>query len=196
MGEAFRRQTRRFSAAILGGLQGKTTQYASEKTAQMVRNGYENSFSIPAFPDVGLVAHGGLTAIADDGGTEQLLVLKELVFLLPVHQRVQQRQRLLVLGVGIYQRLPAAQRPGHILELAPAHLFFFQVDHLEFDAALLKIALRLFGIEALGGAEDLDVHGLTLLLILFYCSISAPESLYLRAYFAPARPKLLSTRSA
>ena len=53
MGEAFRRQTRRFSAAILGGLQGETTQYASEKTAQMVRNGYENSFSIQLFQTSG-----------------------------------------------------------------------------------------------------------------------------------------------
>ena len=68
MTRIFAPQTRRFSAAILGGLQGKTTQYASEKTAQMVRIGYENSFSIPAFPDVGLVAHVCLTAIADDGG--------------------------------------------------------------------------------------------------------------------------------
>jgi hypothetical protein len=32
------------SLAILGGLQGKATQYAGKKTAQTVRNGYENNF--------------------------------------------------------------------------------------------------------------------------------------------------------
>ena len=44
MGEDFCRQVRRFPEAILGGLQGKVTQYAGKKTAQTVRNGYENNF--------------------------------------------------------------------------------------------------------------------------------------------------------
>ena len=44
MGEDFCRQARRFPAAILSGLQGKATQYAGKKTAQTVRNGYENNF--------------------------------------------------------------------------------------------------------------------------------------------------------
>ena len=44
MGEDFCRQARRFPEAILGGLQGKATQYAGKKTAQTVCNGYENNF--------------------------------------------------------------------------------------------------------------------------------------------------------
>ena len=44
VGEAFRRQTRRFSAAILGGLQGKSTQYAGKKAVRAVCNAYENGF--------------------------------------------------------------------------------------------------------------------------------------------------------
>ena len=44
MGEEFCRQARRFPEAILGGLQGKATQYAGKKTAQTVCNAYENGF--------------------------------------------------------------------------------------------------------------------------------------------------------
>ncbi|MFR3584720.1 MAG: hypothetical protein ACLTV3_00455 [Faecalibacterium prausnitzii] len=44
MARIFAPQTRQFSAAILGGLQGKSTQYASKKTAQAVCNAYENGF--------------------------------------------------------------------------------------------------------------------------------------------------------
>ena len=48
-GEDFCPQTRRFSAAILGGLQGKATQYASKKTARAVCNDYENGFLAQPF---------------------------------------------------------------------------------------------------------------------------------------------------
>ena len=44
MGEDFCRQARRFPDSLLGGLNGKATQYAGKKTAQTVRNGYENNF--------------------------------------------------------------------------------------------------------------------------------------------------------
>ena len=40
----FASQTRRFSAAILGGLQRKATQYASKKAARAVCNACENDF--------------------------------------------------------------------------------------------------------------------------------------------------------
>jgi len=50
MTRIFAPQTRRFSAAILGGLQGEATQYASKKTAQAVCNAYENGF-FGAVPD-------------------------------------------------------------------------------------------------------------------------------------------------
>ena len=81
-----------------------------------------------------------------------------LILLLPIHQCIQQGQRLLILCRRVHQLLPAAQRAGHVLKLAPAHLFFLQVDHLEPDAPLLEIALGLFGIKALAGAKDLNVH--------------------------------------
>ena len=51
-----------------------------------------------------------------------------------------------------------AEGAGHIVELAAAHALFLQVDHLEFDAPLLEIALGLFGIKALCGAKNLNVH--------------------------------------
>ena len=44
MTRIFAPQTRRFSAAILGGLQGKSTQYAGKKAVQTVCNAYENGF--------------------------------------------------------------------------------------------------------------------------------------------------------
>ena len=44
-GEDFYPQTRRFPAAILGGLQGEATQYTDKKTAQAVCNAYENGLS-------------------------------------------------------------------------------------------------------------------------------------------------------
>ena len=42
--ENFCPYTRRFLAAILGGLQGETTQYASKKAVRTVYNAYENGF--------------------------------------------------------------------------------------------------------------------------------------------------------
>ncbi len=45
MTRVFAPQARRFSAVILGGLQGKATQYAGKKTVQTVCNAYENGFS-------------------------------------------------------------------------------------------------------------------------------------------------------
>ena len=44
MGEDFAGRQGAFRKTILGGLQGKVTQYAGKKTAQTVRNGYENNF--------------------------------------------------------------------------------------------------------------------------------------------------------
>ena len=44
MTRIFAPQARRFSAAILGGLQGKATQYASKKAIQAGCNAYENGF--------------------------------------------------------------------------------------------------------------------------------------------------------
>ena len=44
MGEDFCRQARRVPDAILGGLQGKATQYASKKAIQAGCNAYENGF--------------------------------------------------------------------------------------------------------------------------------------------------------
>ena len=116
------------------------------------------SFLFPVLPYFGLVAHSGLAAVAHDGGLEQLLIFKQLILFLPVHQCIQQRKGLLVLCCRIYQRFPAAQGARHVIKLAPAHALFLQVDHLEFYAALLEIGLRLFGIKALARAKDLDIH--------------------------------------
>ena len=44
MGEDFCRQARRFPEAILGGLQGKATQYAGKKAVRAVCNAYETGF--------------------------------------------------------------------------------------------------------------------------------------------------------
>ena len=63
---------------------------------------------------------------------------------------------------GVQQVLqPHAPEDGGELPLADACLF--QVDGLVFDPALLEVALGLLGVEALGFAEDLDVHGGVLL---------------------------------
>lgn len=69
-----------------------------------------------------------------------------------------ERERLLVLGLGVEQLVDAADRLHHARELAFAHLLFLKVDKLHLDAALLKIALGLLGIEGLLGAKNLDIH--------------------------------------
>lgn len=67
--------------------------------------------------------------------------------------------RLLVLGFGVEQLVDAADRLHHARELAFAHLLFLKVDKLHLNAALLKIALGLFGVERLLSPEDLNIHG-------------------------------------
>ena len=52
--------------------------------------------------------------------------------------------------------IPPAARAT--LSSSPLLRPFFQVDELELHAALLEVALRLFGVETFLGAEDLDVH--------------------------------------
>ena len=69
-----------------------------------------------------------------------------------------ERERFLVLGFGVEQLIDAADRLHHARELALAHLLFLQVDKLPLDAAHLKIARGLFGIEGLLGAKNLDIH--------------------------------------
>lgn len=69
-----------------------------------------------------------------------------------------ERERLLVLGLGVEQLVDAADRLHHARELALAHLLFLKVDKLHLNAALLKIALGLLGIEGLLGAKYLHVH--------------------------------------
>ena len=49
------------------------------------------------------------------------------------------------------------------VQFSQAHPLPVQVYRLELDAPLLEPALRLFGVEALGRAEDLDVHNKKLL---------------------------------
>lgn len=69
-----------------------------------------------------------------------------------------ERERLLVLGFGVEQLVDAADRLHHARELALAHLLFLKVNKLHLNAALLKIALGLLGIEGLFGAKNLHVH--------------------------------------
>lgn len=71
-----------------------------------------------------------------------------------------ERERLLVLSLGVEQLVDAADRLHHARELALAHLLFLKVDKLHLNAALLKITLSLLGIERLFGAEDLHVHSM------------------------------------
>lgn len=71
-----------------------------------------------------------------------------------------ERERLLVLGLGVEQLVDAADRLHHARELAFAHLLFLKVNKLHLNATLLKIALGLLGIKGLLGAEDLHVHSM------------------------------------
>lgn len=70
-----------------------------------------------------------------------------------------ERERLLVLSLGVEQLVDAADRLHHARELAFAHLLFLKVDKLHLNAALLKITLRLLGVEGLLSPEDLNIHG-------------------------------------
>ena len=58
-----------------------------------------------------------------------------------------ERERLLVLSLGVEQLVDAADRLHHARELAFAHLLFLKVNKLHHNAALLKITLRLLGIK-------------------------------------------------
>lgn len=113
---------------------------------------------LPGFPDVGGVADGGGASVAYDGLREHLLVFEQLVEALAFGQVLHERQRVLVFGLGVQQRIDAAHGAHHALQLALAHLLLAQVDELDLDAALFEITLCLLGIEALLGAEDLNVH--------------------------------------
>ena len=57
-----------------------------------------------------------------------------------------------------------AHRPDYALQLPPAHAVAEDVHGLKLYPPLLEIPLRLFGVEALGLAENLNVHGMILLL--------------------------------
>ena len=70
-----------------------------------------------------------------------------------------ERERLLVLGLGVEQLVDAADRLHHARELAFAHLLFLKVNKLHLNAALLKEALCFLGIEGLPSPEDLNIHG-------------------------------------
>ena len=63
-----------------------------------------------------------------------------------------ERERLLVLGLGVEQLVDAADRLHYARELAFAHLLFLKVNKLHLNATLLKITLGLLGIERLFGA--------------------------------------------
>ena len=112
----------------------------------------------PHLPDLGLVTHGGLLAVAHDGLHENVLVFQELLHARVGRDVLEQRQQVLVLGFGVDERLDATGALGHARELALAHALFLEVDELVLDAALLEPALGLLRVEALLGAKNLNVH--------------------------------------
>lgn len=69
-----------------------------------------------------------------------------------------ERERLLVLGLGVEQLVDTADRLHHARKLTLAHLLFLKVNKLHLNAAFLKITLGLLGIEGLFGAKNLDIH--------------------------------------
>ena len=99
-----------------------------------------------------------MAAVTDDGFTQHLLVLKQLLKLLALSQIGDKRDRILVLCITVQHAIDTAHATHDALKLALAHPLLFKVDKLELDTALFKVALGLLGIEALLGAEDLDIH--------------------------------------
>ena len=112
----------------------------------------------PAFPHLGLVAHGGLLAVAHDGLHENMLVFQQFFHARIGRDVLEQRQQVLILGLGVNERLDAAGALGYARELALAHALFLEVDELIINAALLEPALGLLRVEALLGAKNLNVH--------------------------------------
>ncbi len=112
----------------------------------------------PAFPDLGVVAHGGLPAVADDGGAEQGGVLQKLFQLILLIGQIVQQRCVRVPGVDESLQTHCGLDTG---QLTPTHAVFFQVNCLKLNAPLFEPTLCLFGIEAFGLAKNLNVHDRT-----------------------------------
>lgn len=116
----------------------------------------------PGLPDVGTIAHGGLFSIADNGGTDGLGVVQQVLQLLAIVGVIAQGFGIRVLGVD--EVIHTSHRPGHILQLPGAHAKPGQVHKLELHPALLEIALGLLGVKTFVFAVDLNVHKSSFLL--------------------------------
>ena len=104
------------------------------------------------------VAHGGLFSVSDDGQANQLLILIDLVLLRRFAAQIAEQVQVRVAALPVHQPVHAAHGPQHRVELLAREPVALHVDELIFDPPLLEPALGLFGIKALGFAEDLDVN--------------------------------------
>lgn len=109
----------------------------------------------PGLPHVGAVAHGGLPAVADDGGAEEPGVGEQLLHPVLVVGQVAEQGGVRVFWVD---ECLQPHRLAHALQLPGADAHLQKVDGLELDAPLLEVPLRFFGVKALALAENLDVH--------------------------------------
>ena len=111
---------------------------------------------LPFLPDLWLIAHRGLLPVADDGGAEELRVLQEL--LLPGGGGDVGHVELLISPALAVHQVLKGNAAADGLVLPGGEALALQVDVLVLDAPLLEPALRLFGVEGLAGAENLNVH--------------------------------------
>ena len=110
----------------------------------------------PALPHLGAVAHGGLPAVADNGGFQQPGVVQQLFHLVGVVGQIGQQGGIGVLGVDEGLQPHGVQ---HAFQLPWADAVLPQVDGLEPDTPFLEPALRLFGVKTLAFSKNLNVHG-------------------------------------
>lgn len=110
----------------------------------------------PALPHLGAVAHGGLPAVADNGGFQQPGVVQQLFHLVGVVGQIGQQGGVGVLGVDEGLQPHGVQ---HAFQLPWADAVLPQVDGLEPDTPFLEPALRLFGVKTLAFSKNLNVHG-------------------------------------
>ena len=103
-----------------------------------------------------MVAHGGLLAVADDGGVEH----RRAVGYPGIHglgRDILQAQVLIGIAPGVYEGVEAHRRLDAAV-LSQGQALGIEVDILIRDAPLLEPALGFLAVVALFGTKNLNIH--------------------------------------
>ena len=104
-------------------------------------------FLLPALPDVRLISDCRLPSIPYDRLFQDRLVLQYLLCPVFLSDVLDQEKKIFIFAVLIDHSIKAAYGLQHGPKLTFAETFFFQINELELDPALLEKALRFLRIK-------------------------------------------------